>query len=439
MSGIAEVLLNMGYQVSGSDLKESPITRRLQRLGARVYYGHDPENLGDAQVVVYSSAVREVNPELMAAQERMIPIVPRGEMLAELMRMKYGIAVAGSHGKTTTTSLIASILSHAGLDPTAVIGGKVHAFGSNAKVGKGEVWVCEADESDGSFLKLSPVIAVVTNIDPEHLDHYHSLDELKAAFRQFLEKVPFYGLVVACWDHSGVREVLKGFSRRLVTYGLSQEARFRAEGIKTTFFQTSFNLYHQGENLGRLKLDMPGRHNVLNCLSAIAVAWELEVSFQVIREAVEEFEGVERRFQLKGEVGGITFIDDYGHHPEEIKATLRAVREGHQGRIVVLFQPHRYTRTQILFDYFLEAFSDADLLIMTEIYPAGEDPIAGVTALKLAQEIGRLGRPQVIYLPDREQMLDEAVNLLQPGDLVITLGAGDIWTVGEAILERLKG
>lgn len=437
MSGIAEVMLNLGYQVSGSDLKESAVTRRLKKLGARIAYGHRKENLADAQVLVYSSAVKEDNLELMAARERLIPLVPRGEMLAELMRMKYGIAVAGSHGKTTTTSLIASILAHAGLDPTAVIGGRVKAMDSNAKLGQGEFLVCEADESDGSFLRLCPTMVVVTNIDAEHLDYYHHVEQLEACFRQFIELVPFYGLAVVCWDHPRVRKVLTGYRRRFASYGLSPEAQFSASEVKFCGFKTVFQPSIAGRKMGPVELPLTGFHNVLNALAAMAVASELEVKFPMVREALEGFSGVERRFQIKGQARGIVVVDDYGHHPEEIKATLSSAKRCERNRTVVIFQPHRYTRTQALFNDFLDAFKDADILLITDIYPAGEEPIPGVRAELLVEELKGRGKAAT-YLPDKAEMVAKAVNLLKPGDLVITLGAGDIWTVADELVKRLQ-
>ncbi|MEE8449166.1 MAG: UDP-N-acetylmuramate--L-alanine ligase [Thermodesulfobacteriota bacterium] len=437
MSGIAEVLLNLGYKVSGSDLKETGVTRRLAQLGAQVYYGHHSDNLGQAQAVVYSTAVKPDNPELVAARERLIPVVSRGEMLAELMRMKFGIAVAGSHGKTTTTSLITSILAYGGLDPTAVIGGRVKALASNAKLGQSEYLVCEADESDGSFLRLSPRIVVVTNVNAEHLDHYKDMSRLQATFRQFLDLIPFYGLAALCWDNPGVREIAKGYSRRYTTYGLSGDARLRAENVQPDGFQVNFLALLDGRELGRIRLPLPGLHNVLNCLAALAVALELEIPFPIVSEAMERFAGVERRFQVKGKRDGITIVDDYGHHPEEIKATLSAARSCHSGRLVVLFQPHRFSRLQALFPEFLDAFKEADLLMITDVYPAGEQPIAEVNSAKLYGEIKKKGHPEVSYHPNNAELLEAAWRVLRPQDMVMTLGAGDIGRVADQLAGRL--
>lgn len=439
MSGIAELLLNLGYEVSGSDLKETELTRRLAELGAKIYYGHRPDNLGQAQVLVHSSAVKPDNPELISAKERLIPLVSRGEMLAELMRMKFGIAVTGSHGKTTTTSFIASILAHAGLDPTVVIGGRVKALGSNAKLGQSEYLVCEGDESDGSFLRLSPRVVVVTNVDAEHLDHYKDLAQLKATFRQFLELIPFYGLAVLCWDDPGVQQIAKDYSRRYTSYGLSKDAQLRAEDVQPAGFQVSFTAWHNDLELGRISLPLPGVHNVLNCLGALAVALELEIPFATVSEAMQGFAGVERRFQVKGKANGITIVDDYGHHPEEIRATLRAARSCHPGRLVVLFQPHRFSRLQALFSQFLDAFKEADLLMITDVYPAGEQPILEVNSAKLYGAIRKKGHPEVAYYPTNAELLEAAWRILRPQDMVMTLGAGDIWSVADELAGRLGG
>lgn len=438
MSGIAEVMLNLGFEITGSDLRESDTTRRLVKLGAKVYLGHHPENLGEPQVVVYSSAVKADNPELLAARARRVPVVARGEMLAELMRMKYGIAVTGAHGKTTTTSLITAVLAGAGLDPTAVIGGKVRAMGSNAKLGKGKLLVCEADESDGTFLKMSPTVVVMTNIDAEHLDHYRNIEEISATFRQFVEKIPFYGYAVICWDDPRLRALMEGFEHRYLSYGLHPEATFRAEEVTVEGFSSRFTVYRGGERLGRVRLVLPGLHNVVNCLAAIAVAAEEGVGFKQIGEALRSFGGVERRFQVKGNVAGITVVDDYAHHPQEIKATLRAARGCTRNRVMALFQPHRYTRMKALFDQFAGAFEDVDVLLVTDIYPAGEEPIPGVEAVRLVEAMLKNGKNRVAYIPDRELMLERACQMLAPGDLAITLGAGDIWSLSDALVERLK-
>jgi UDP-N-acetylmuramate--alanine ligase len=436
MSGIAEVLLNLGYRVSGSDLKETEITKRLKGLGASLSFGHNPENLKDADVVVISSAVRFDNPEVKAAHERNIPVIPRAEMLAELMRLKYGIAVAGAHGKTTTTSLVATVLAKGGIDPTVVIGGKLNAIGSNAILGSGEFMVAEADESDGSFLKLSPTIAIVTNIDAEHLDHYRDLEEIKEAFLSFINKIPFYGLAIVCLDDVHIQDLIPRVNKRFITYGLSAQADLRALGLTHEGMNVHFTVLQRDKNLGTIELRIPGRHNVYNALAAVACGLELEIPFSKIRQALGEFGGVQRRFQIRGEVNGVLVVDDYGHHPTEIKATLSAARQVWNRRLIVVFQPHRYTRTQYLFKEFLTAFYQTDILILTEIYPAGEDPIAGISAKKLYKGIKEHGHKQVLFVPDREEILGHLHSLLKPGDVVLIMGAGDIWQVGEELLKR---
>ena len=438
MSGIAEVLLNLGYRVSGSDLAESETTHRLQRLGAEVFVGHRAENLKEADVVVTSSAVRRENPEVRAAQERLIPVIPRAEMLAELMRMKYAIAVAGTHGKTTTTSMIATVLAHGGLDPTAVIGGKLNAFGSNAKLGQGDLLVAEADESDGSFLKLTPTIAVVTNIDPEHLDHYRNLDEIKEAFLEFINKVPFYGLAVLCLDHENVQALIPRVAKRFVTYGLTTQANYRATDISFNGLTTTFRAFENDRELGWLSIRMPGLHSVYNALATLATALELDLDFRVVEEALGTFSGVQRRFQVKGEWGGVMVVDDYGHHPAEIKATLSAAKSGWGRRTVVVFQPHRYTRTRDLFKDFLTAFNQADVLLLTGIYAASEDPIPGVKAEGLCEGIKGHGHKDVTLVPEKDKIVGRLLPRLRPGDMVFILGAGDVWKVGEDLIKRLK-
>jgi len=438
MSGIAEVLINIGYRVTGSDLAESETTQRLRRLGAEVFIGHRPENLKDVDVVVVSSAVRGDNPEVVSAHERIIPVIPRAEMLAELMRMKYGVAIAGTHGKTTTTSMIATVLAHGGLDPTAVIGGKLNIFGSNAKLGQGEYLVAEADESDGSFLRLSPTIAVVTNIDPEHLDHYRDLNEIKSAFLEFVNKVPFYGLAVLCLDQQNVQALIPQLRKRYVTYGLSSQANFRAADVSFQGLTTAFRAFADDRELGQISMQMPGLHNVYNALAALATASELDLSFEVVREALGSFSGVQRRFQIKGEFNGVMVVDDYGHHPTEIKATLSAAKGGWNRRTVVIFQPHRYTRTVHLFKDFLTSFNQADVLFLTGIYPAGEDPLPEASIRGLYEGIKGYGHKDVTLVEDRGQIVERLLPRLRPGDMVVTLGAGDIWKVGEALIEQTK-
>ncbi len=437
MSGIAEVLLNLGYQVSGSDTKETEVTRRLESLGAKISYGHRRENLKEADVVVTSSAIRKGNPEVEAAEERLIPVIPRAEMLAELMRMKIGIAVAGTHGKTTTTSLIATVLAAGGLDPTVVIGGRLNSIGSNARLGQGEYLVAEADESDGSFLKLMPTIAVVTNIDPEHLDFYKGIDEIKETFLSFLDKIPFFGLAVLCLDHPNIQSLLPRLKKRFTTYGLTTQADFQAKEIVFEGLSTSFDVVHRRREIGRLSLRMPGLHNVYNALATLATAFELDIPFQVVQGTLRDFSGIQRRFQIKGEKKGILVVDDYGHHPVEIMATLKAARGGWSKRIIAVFQPHRYTRTQALFKDFLTAFYDADVLVLTDIYPAGEDRIEGVESKALFEGLREYGHKDVTYLPDKKEIVEHLLRVISPGDLVITLGAGDIWQVSEELVNRL--
>jgi UDP-N-acetylmuramate--alanine ligase len=440
MSGIAEVLINLGYKITGSDLKRSPLTLRLAKKGAQIFYGHRGSHVEGAHVVVLSSAVKPSNPEWATALKLGIPVIPRGEMLAELMRLKYGIAVAGSHGKTTTTSLIAHVLYQAGLDPTMVIGGRLKNFRSNAKLGKGEFLVAEADESDGSFMKLSPTIAVITNVDPEHLDHYQNFDELKTTFVNFANKIPFYGAVVACADHPTVREILPRIKKRLVTYGLSETADFYARSIKQEGLQIHFEVFGRGSLLGEVRLKLAGLHNVYNSLATIAVGTELEIPFKKIVAGLQGFKGIERRMEPLYHGKGGWVIDDYGHHPEEIKATLSALRMAFpQQRIITLFQPHRYTRTRDLFEEFKQAFGNTDLLLLTEVYAAGEDPIEGVDGKKLADALLAQRSSQSVYFnPDKEGLAQEVTRLLKPNDVVVTLGAGDIVKVGKKLAQWMK-
>jgi UDP-N-acetylmuramate--alanine ligase len=437
MSGIAEVLLTLGYRVSGSDLAASEATRRLESLGGTIFIGHRAAHVEGAQVVVISSAVAPSNVEVVAARERMIPVIPRAEMLAELMRLKYGIAVAGAHGKTTTTSMIATVLAHGGLDPTAVIGGKLNRFGGPAKLGQGEFLVAEADESDGSFLKLSPTIAVVTNIDREHLDHYGDLDRIKQAFLDFMNKVPFYGTVILCLDEPHLQALLPRIEKRSRTYGRTSHADLTAREIAFGPKGTQFAAVLNGTDLGRFSLSAPGGHNVSNAMAAILVGLELDLPVEAIRDGLAQFSGVERRFQIRGEAGGVIVVDDYGHHPTEIRATLAGAKEGWGRRVVVVFQPHRYTRTRDLFADFCTAFYQADVLVVTDIYPAGETPIAGVTAQALAAAIREHGHRDATYAESREAAVERVAKTVRPGDMVITLGAGDVWKVGPALLERL--
>src|SRR5512145_1703919 len=438
MSGIAEVLLNLGYAVSGSDLRESDTTRRLASLGGRIYVGHAAENVQDADVVVISSAVRKDNPEVVAARAKKIPVIPRAEMLAELMRLKYGVAIAGSHGKTTTTSMAAHLLAHAGLDPTAVVGGKVNTFGSNAKLGRGDYMVVEADESDGSFLHIPPTIAIVTNVDPEHLDHWKTPEALRRGFVDFVNRVPFYGLAILCHDHPGVQSLLPEVECRYVTYGESHQAAYRADRIEVDGHAVRFDALRRAERLGRFEVQMVGRHNALNALAVVALGDEMGIPPAAIRDAFASFGGVQRRFTVRGEAAGVTVVDDYGHHPAEVKATLLGAREAFGRRVVCLFQPHRYTRTRDLFQEFATAFNDADVLLLTDVYAAGEEPIPGATAAHLAEAIRACGHRDASYVP-RGELAARARALVKPGDIVLTLGAGDVTNVGPELLALLEG
>ena len=426
MSGLAEILRTLEFDVSGSDLREGENTRNLQRLGVRIDVGHRAQNVHGADVVVYTSAVSADNPELLEARHLGIPAIARAEMLAELMRVKYGIAIAGSHGKTTTTSLVATIIRASGYDPTVVVGGRMAALGSNARLGAGDLLVAEADESDGSFLRLTPTIAVVTNIDPEHLDFYKTHEAVKEAFVAFLEKVPFYGLSVLCLDHPHVQDLLPRVHRRHVTYGISSQATYSARNIQFRGLSTSFVAYRRGESLGEFSVRMPGEHNVLNTLAAIAVADELEVPLDVMKDALATFHGVARRFSIVDQVEGITLVDDYGHHPAEIEATLSAARNAYDQRILVAFQPHRYTRTESLWDDFTRAFNKADVVLVTDIYAAGEKAIPGISSERLARAIADHGHGAVRYVRERAELAAELAKLAKAGDVVIALGAGDV-------------
>ena len=446
MSGIAEVLNNLGYEVDGSDLKESETTKRLKELGINISIGHKTENVRKADVVVISSAVDANNPELEAARKMSIPVIPRAEMLAELARLKYGVLVAGAHGKTTTTSLIASVLGDGKLDPTVVIGGKLKGIGSNARLGWGEFLVAEADESDGSFLKLSPTIAVVTNIDREHMDYFKDMEEIRYAFLSFINKVPFYGLSIVCGDNTYIKELLPEIERRFITYGLGEGMDLAGKNVKTEGLNSVFEAVLNGTSLGLFEVPLIGRHNVCNCLAAIAAANELKVNMDIIRESLKNFSGVQRRFELKGTIAGIKVIDDYGHHPAEITATLRAVKEaimqsavheskgGGVGRLIVLFQPHRYTRTRDLLGDFIDAFTDADRVVLMDIYPAGEKPLPGVNAELLYRGIKETGK-DIEYIEDKDDIISYLDRHMKEGDTLLTLGAGDVWKMGEKLLQ----
>jgi UDP-N-acetylmuramate--alanine ligase len=444
MSGIAEIMVNLGYKVSGSDLRASPLTERLAHLGATVFEGHRAENAAGAEVVVTSSAIARDNPEVLEARRLHVPVIQRAEMLAELMRLKYGIAIAGMHGKTTTTSMVAAVLAAGGLDPTVVVGGRVDAMGSNARLGKSHYLVAEADESDRSFLKLSPILAVVTNIDREHMDCYRDMDDVEQAFIDFIDRVPFYGMAVVCNDDESLRRILSRVQRRIVTYGVREDSSFRLLGVETRRTDTRerpmsrFGVLYRGQSLGEFRLHIPGAHNVLNATAAVAVGIGLDVRPENIREALESFRGVDRRFQLRGQVAGISVIDDYGHHPSEILATLAAARQCGYNRIHVVFQPHRYTRTQHLLQEFATAFGDADTLFVLDIYAASEQPIPGVTGEALARQIAAQGQCAAMYLPSFADAALAAGSVAREGDMILTLGAGNVSQLGPLILEQLK-
>ena len=439
MSGIAEVLLTLGYQVSGSDLKFSPITNRLQRLGATVYQGHAAPNVAGAKALVVTSALDTQNPEVLEARRLQIPVIPRGELLAELMRLKFGIAIAGSHGKTTTTSMVAAVLYAGGLDPTVVVGGRVAAMeDSNARVGKSSILVVESDESDGSFLKLAPIVAVVTNIDREHLDHYASLEEISVAFTDFVNKIPFYGAAVLCMDDPNVQAIFPAIQRRTLTYGRAAQVDLEIADIELRGTGSTFSIYRHSANLGNFELTVPGLHNVLNATAAVAVGLEMEVEVERIREGLASFSGVDRRFSVRGVERGITVVDDYGHHPTEVKATLAAARLGAFNRILVLFQPHRFSRTKHLLDDFGAAFHQADELFLLDIYAASEDAIEGVNTGRLLEKIRSFGHRNAHYAGTLEQGANAIAAAASSGDLILTLGAGNVSSAAGKILQRLR-
>ena len=439
MSGIAELLLNLGYKVSGSDLKASDITANLKKLGGTIFVGHQADHISGADVVVISSAVKGNNPEVVAAEQQSVPVIPRAEMLAELMRLKYSVAIAGAHGKTTTTSIVASVLAEGGLDPTVVIGGKLKSIGTNAVLGQGDYIVAEADESDGSFLKFSPAIAVVTNIDREHLDFYKNLDAIKSVFLDFIDRLPFYGLAVLCLDNESIQDLIPKIKKRYTTYGMSSQADFQIRNVNFEKRRSRFSVYREGEKLGDIDLNLPGIHNVYNATASIAVGIELDVPFAAIKSALETLEGVQRRLEIKGEVNGITVVDDYGHHPTEIKTTLDAIEKcWPDNRKVVVFQPHRYTRTQALFDDFTRSFYQSDTLVVLPIYAAGEKRIEGLSGQDLCEGIKAHGHKEVFCAGDAKSAITYLKDNLKPGDLLLTLGAGDVWKVGEQLLATLQ-
>jgi UDP-N-acetylmuramate--alanine ligase len=443
MSGIAEVLLTLGYKVSGSDLRESSITQRLASLGAIIFIGHRAENVTGSEAVVTTSAVMRDNPEIQAARSQHIPVIPRAEMLAELMRLKYGIAIAGMHGKTTTTSMVAAVLAAGGLDPTVVVGGRVDAMGSNARLGKSQYLVAEADESDRSFLKLSPILSIVTNVDREHMDCYRDMDDVEQAFVDFMNRVPFYGAVIACQDDERVRGLFPRVERRVITYGTTEASVFRARVLEEgRISQDSrprirFEVESRGKKIGEFDLHVPGHHNVLNATAAVAAGIGLDIPAAKIAEALAQFRGVDRRFQLKGKVAGVSVIDDYGHHPTEIRATLAAARQCGFGQIHVIFQPHRYTRTRDLVDEFTTAFSDADTLQLLDIYAASEEPIPGVSAETLAKRISSAGK-QAEYVQSFADASARAASQAKSGDVILTLGAGSVYQIGPMVLDELR-
>ena len=438
MSGIAEVMLNLGYEISGSDLKETEITRRLARLGAKIFKGHKAEQVRGADVVIISSAIKEDNIEVREAKRLNIPVIPRAEMLAELMRMKYGIAVAGSHGKTTTTSMIAHVLEKAGLDPTIILGGKLKTVGANAKLGGGDYIVAEADESDRSFLYLFPYIAVITNVDEEHLDQYGNMEEIKRTFVNFARKVPFYSSVILCLDDSNTRDLVPFIERRIITYGFSPRADIYAEDMELREFGSTSTVYFDMKKIGRLKLNVPGKHNIYNALAAIGVGLDLEIPPSIILEALENYPGIGRRFELKAKINDILLIDDYAHHPKEIRATLEAAKAGIKRRLVVIFQPHRYTRVYYLMEEFATSFNYAEILIITEIFPAGEKPIEGIDGYRLFEEIRKHGHKNVFYEKDLSKIPALLRKIIKPGDLILTMGAGNIYQIIPEIIDVMK-
>lgn len=439
MSGIAEILLAMNFKVSGSDRSLSDVTDRLASLGAEIYEGHKEENLKDVDVVVYSSAITMDNVEIQEALRRKIPVIKRSEMLAELMRLRYGIGIAGTHGKTTTTSMVGLVMLEAGFDPTVIVGGKLSGLGgTNARLGYGDFIVVEADEFDRSFLQLSPVIASITTLEKEHLDIYKDLDDIKQAFIEFANKVPFYGFVVLCLDEEGLREILPYINRKVITYGTSAQASVRAYDISFHQTQSKFKVKYQGKLLGEIELNVPGLHNVKNSLVAITIATELGVDFEVIKSALKKFTGVYRRFEIKAEIDGIMVIDDYAHHPTEVAATLSAIRTGWDRRIIAVFQPHLYTRTKDFYEEFAKSFIDSDVFICTDVYPAREEPIQGVTGQLITDAAEKFGHKSVIYVPNKNEIPDKLLEIVQEGDIVVTMGAGDIWKYGEEFLKKLK-
>jgi len=439
MSGIAEVLINQGFEVTGSDMSQSLATEHLEKIGAKIMFSHHANNVEGTQVVVASSAIRPDNVEVVSARKKAIPVIPRAEMLAELMRMKYGIAIAGTHGKTTTTSLVATVLAGGGLDPTVVIGGRIKSFSGLAKLGQSDLLVAEADESDGSFLKLSPTFAVVTTLDEEHMEYFKTLENIKNAFLTFINKTPFFGAAILCLDDSNIQSLIPKIEKRYITYGLTTQADYTARNISVEGLQSFFTVYFQGKELGRIHSGALGRHNVLNTLAAVAVGMELNLEFSVIAESLKDFPGVQRRFEIVHQSDALTLVDDYGHHPVEIQATLKTAKEVWPDRkLIAVFQPHRYSRTQSLLKQFCSAFNDADQLIVMNIYPAGETPIPGVHARQIADGARECGHKHVEFIENREQIVPHLLRTLNPGDVVITLGAGDVGELNPILLTNIS-
>lgn len=438
MSGIAEILLNQGFNITGSDLHKSEITDRLESLGIKIYEGHSPDNLKNADLVVYSSAVTLENPEVKAAIERKIPVIKRAEMLAECMRMKYGIGIAGTHGKTTTTSMVGLVLTEAGIDPTIIVGGKLQSLGgTNARLGKGDYIVVEADEFDRTFLKLTPVIAAITTLEREHLDTYKDLDDLKSAFTEFANKVPFFGFVVLCLDEPALQDIIPLINKKIFTYGISPQADIRATNISHHKNSSEFTVLYKGEELGKIKLNVPGIHNVKNSLVAVTIAKEMGVDFPTIKKALESFTGVYRRFEKKYDED-VMVVDDYGHHPTEIDVTLDGIRRGWNRRLVAVFQPHLYSRTRDFYAEFGRSFLNSDVFICTDVYPAREEPIEGITGELIANAAKNYGHKNVYYEPDKTKIPELLKSIYKKDDIIITMGAGDIWKYGEKFVEYLK-
>jgi len=438
MNGIAEILLNLGFAITGSDVRSTSVTDHLVSLGARIFIGHSPDNVASCDVVVYSSAIKENNPEIQAARERKIPVIKRPEMLAELMRMKYGICIAGTHGKTTTTSMVGQVLTKGEIDPTIIVGGRVTDFGGGAKIGQSHYLVLEADEYDRTFLKLTPGIAVVTNIDLEHLDCYQNMDDIKSAFVQFVNKVPFYGSVILCIDNIGVQSIIPDIERKIITYGISSQAEIRAEDIVFNGMKTKFNVITFEQEMGSVVLNVPGYYNVRNALAAITIAVEMGLNFDSISSALAEFTPVERRFQMLGEESGIMIVDDYAHHPTEIIASLEGIRAGFDKRIVAVFQPHLYSRTRDFYEDFGRAFMETDVLFVTDIYPSRETPIEGITGKLVSEAAHAAGHRNTAYIEDRKKLIESVESCVKDGDMVITFGAGDVNKIGYELLNILR-